>query len=146
MKIRPYLEADKTALIEILRSNTPDYFALEEEHDFNEYLDNAIESYFVAELDGKIVGCAGINYSTDKSIGILSWGMVHSDFHGRKIGKALLDYRISYLKSIPEVTKISVRTSQLVYKFFEKNGFQLLEIKNDYWAKGLDMYHMRYTE
>lgn len=146
MLIRLYQQEDQPQLISILRNNTPTYFAVEEEADFVAYLDHEIESYFVVELADRIVGCAGVNFKGDGSIGVLSWGMVHPDFQGQKIGQALLMHRIAYLKSKSTVQRIEVRTSQLVYRFFEKNGFQLLEIKKDYWAKGLDMYHMSYND
>jgi ribosomal protein S18 acetylase RimI-like enzyme len=42
------------------------------------------------------------------------------------------------------ITTIMVRTSQLAYKFYEKNGFILKEIEKDYWAKGFDLYSMTY--
>jgi ribosomal protein S18 acetylase RimI-like enzyme len=31
-----------------------------------------------------------------------------------------------------------------VYKFYEKQGFELMEVKEDFWAKGFDMYMMKY--
>ena len=57
----------------------------------------------------------------------------------------LLKYRIEILKSIDGIQKITVRTSQLAYKFYEKQGFTLKEIQRDYWAKGFDMYSMEYN-
>jgi len=56
----------------------------------------------------------------------------------------LLNHRIEKLRNISSIKKIIVRTSQLVYKFYEKQGFVLLEVKKDYWADGLDMYKMEY--
>jgi len=50
---------------------------------------------------------------------------------------ALLKYRIEKIKSINGIQKITVRTSQLAYKFYEKQGFHssapfLLQINGHY--------------
>lgn len=144
LNIRSYLPEDKEQLLQIIRTNTPTYFAPEEEADFADYLENEREDYFVVEFAGQIVGCGGVNYSEDKSVGIISWGMIHPDFHGKKIGTELLKYRIDVLKNTPSVNQITVRTSQLTYPFYEKNGFQLIETQKDFWAPGLDMCFMNY--
>lgn len=140
--IRPYLTQDKLILIDLLRMNTPKYFAVDEEKDFIKYLENEIESYFVFEKNHQIVGCGGINLNLEKRIGVISWDMIHPDFQGQKIGSELLIYRIEFLKRAYYLKKIMVRTSQLVYRFYEKHGFELKEIHRDYWAKDLDMYLM----
>lgn len=67
-------------------------------------------------------------------------------YQGKSLGKKLLRYRIEVLKAIPSIKKITVRTSQLAYKFYEKQGFTLNEIKRNYWADGFDMYSMQYNE
>ena len=103
--IREYQPTDKNAVIDLIRQNTPAYFAPKEEADFSNYLDSERELYFVL----------------------------------------LLKYRIEILKSIDGIQKITVRTSQLAYKFYEKQGFTLKEIQRDYWAKGFDMYSMEYN-
>lgn len=41
--IREYRETDKNAVIDLIRQNTPEYFALEEEADFSNYLDSERE-------------------------------------------------------------------------------------------------------
>ncbi len=140
--IRPYVTQDKSILIDLLRLNTPKYFGIEEENDFILYLENEIESYFVVEENQQIVGCGGINLNLEKRFGIISWGIIHPDFQGQKIGSELLKYRIEFLKRAYDLEKIIVRTSQLVFRFYEKHGFELKEIHRDYWAKDLDMYLM----
>ena len=45
-----------------------------------------------------------------------------------------------------EVETILVRTSQLAYQFYEKNGFVLEEMIKDYWAEGFDMFKMKYQQ
>jgi N-acetylglutamate synthase-like GNAT family acetyltransferase len=140
--IRPYEIQDKSALIDLFRMNTPKYFGVEEENDFIRYLEFEIESYFVIEKNDQIVGCGGVNLNLEERIGIISWGMIHPDFQGQKLGSELLKYRISFLKNNYNLQNIIVRTSQLVFPFYQKHGFELKEIHPDFWSKGIDMYLM----
>lgn len=142
--IRPYSNEDKRELLQLLDLNIPKYFALDEKIDFNTYLETEIELYYVVLVENKIIGCGGINFDKEKTIGIISWDVIHPEFHGKGFGKALLQYRISVLKSFENVTKIIVRTSQITYLFYQKQGFKILEIKPDYWAEGFDLYYMEY--
>lgn len=144
LTIREYQIMDKDAVIELIKQNTPKYFAKEEMADLSNYLDNEIELYYVLVLHNKIVGCGGINFAENKTIGKISWDIIHPNYQGQSLGKQLLKYRIGILKSINSVHKITVRTSQLVYRFYEKQGFMLIETKKDYWAQGIDLYYMEY--
>jgi hypothetical protein len=45
--IRKYSNTDKPAVIVLLKQNTPKYFDFSEEKDFENYLDNEVEDYFV---------------------------------------------------------------------------------------------------
>ncbi len=142
--IRPYNNNDKLDLLHLIDLNIPKYFAVAEKVDFQNYLENEIELYYVITFENNIIGCGGINFENEKTTGIISWDMIHPEFHGKGFGKALLQYRISVLKSLENVTRIIVRTSQMTFPFYQKQGFQLLEIKPDYWAKGFDLYYMEY--
>lgn len=142
--IREYKSIDKNAVLELIRLNIPKYFASSEEDDFSRYLDSEIELYYVLLFDKKLVGCGGINFSDNRMTGKISWDILHPEYQGKSLGTYLLEYRIKKLKSIDSVQRITVRTSQLAYKFYEKRGFELLEVKKDYWARGFDMYRMEY--
>ncbi|MBC5620118.1 GNAT family N-acetyltransferase [Butyricimonas hominis] len=142
--IREYKSIDKSTVINLIKLNTPKYFAPEEENDFSNYLDNERELYYVLLFNEKIVGCGGINFAENKTIGKISWDILHPEYQGKSLGTRLLEYRIEKLESIKSVQKITVRTSQVAYQFYEKQGFELKEIKKDYWAKGFDMYKMEY--
>ena len=144
--IREYELTDKEAVMNLIRLNTPEYFAPAEEVDLSDYLENERELYYVLLFDGKIVGCGGINFANDGKIGKLSWDIFHPDYQGKSLGTRLLKYRMDKLKSIDGIQKITVRTSQVASKFYEKQGFELTEIKKDYWAKGFDMYRMEYKD
>ena len=134
--IRQYQISDKNAVMDLIKRNTPAYFAEEEAADLSKYLDNEIELYYVVLFDNKIVGCGGINFAENKTIGKISWDIIHPDYQGKSLGSQLLAYRIDMLKSIDTIRKITVRTSQLVYQFYEKQGFVLKHTKKGYWAKG----------
>lgn len=142
--IREYLPADKDAVMNLIRLNIPDFFAAEEESDLSKYLEKEIEFYYVLLVDGQIVGCGGINFAENRTIGKISWDIIHPIFQGKKLGTKLIKHRISVLKTIDSVQKITVRTSQLTYRFYEKHGFVLNEIKKDYWSEGFDMYSMEF--
>lgn len=141
--IRPYAAADKKALLEILRLNTPQYFAAAEEADFHEYLAHRLEAYYVVEVGGRLVGAGGLNYFDDYTWARISWDLVHPHFQGKGIGKALLRYRLEQVSRIPSVRLLQVRTSQLVYLFYQKFGFELERVEKDFWAKGFDLYQLK---
>lgn len=144
IRIRKYHISDKPELMEILQMNTPQYFAKTEIKDFDHYLDSAIEQYFVIEINDKIVGSGGINFEKASKTGKLSWDIINPNFQGKGLGTDLLKHRITLLQSMPDVEKITVRTSQFAFQFYEKNGFVLEETQKDFWAKGFDMYKMIY--
>ena len=144
VNIREYTVSDKNPLIEVLKLNIPQYFAESEVEDLEEYLENKIEMYFIAEIDNQIVGGGGINFEIEIKTAKISWDFINPLFQGKGIGEKLLKYRLEIIKTIEKIENIQVRTSQLAYKFYEKNGFVLKEIIPDYWAKGFDLYDMRY--
>ncbi|WP_394330762.1 GNAT family N-acetyltransferase [Cesiribacter andamanensis] len=72
-------------------------------------------------------------------------GLFHPEAQGRGLGSQLLAHRLAMLRQHPEVATIVVRTSQLVYRFYEKGGFTLKEVVQEYWAPGFDLYYMECT-
>lgn len=141
--IRPYIVADRQALIAMLRLNTPQYFAPEEEEEFIDYLNNKREDYFVVEEAGQVIGAGGLNNFDNNTWVRISWDLVHPDFQGRGVGKALTLFRIEEVRKRTTVRLIQVRTSQLVYPFYEKLGFELEKVEKDFWAQGFDLYQMK---
>ena len=130
--IREYCPTDRNDVMNLIRLNIPKDF------------DEEVELYYVLLFAGMIVGCGGINFADNMTTGKISWDIVHPAYQGKSLGTKLLNHRIEKLRNISSIKKIIVRTSQLVYKFYEKQGFVLLEVKKDYWADGLDMYKMEY--
>lgn len=83
LTIREYEAKDKNEVINLIKLNTPKYFAVDEEEDLNEYLETERELYYVLLFDQKIVGCGGINFADNKSTGKISWDLLHPDYQGK---------------------------------------------------------------
>lgn len=144
MKIRPYIETDKNELIRLIEWNVPLYFALEEVEEYKRYLEEEIDQYFVVEVEGRLVGAGGINVIAKEKEGRISWDVVAPALQGKGIGRALLLYRLEILQKMQDIDRIRVRTSQVVYPFYEKYGFVTKQIVENFWAAGLDLYDMDY--
>lgn len=140
--IRPYIKQDKEKVTDLLRLNTPRYFDISEERDLIKYLDNFADNYFVVEEDGVVIGSGGFNLFDEHKIARISWDMIHPAHQGKGTGKKLTLYRINEIRNKNEVELITVRTTQLVYRFYEKLGFELEKTEKDFWAKGFDLYQM----
>lgn len=142
--IREYEPKDKYDVIDLIRLSTTDYFAAHEEKDFNRFLETERELFYVLLMDGKIAGCGGINFADNRTTGIISWDIIHPTHRGKSLGTILMNHRMEQFRSMGAIQKITVRTSQVAYRFYEKQGFELLEIVKDYWAEGFDLYNMEY--
>ncbi|MGJ1325009.1 GNAT family N-acetyltransferase [Sphingobacterium faecium] len=140
--IRAYEVRDREIVLSVMQENIPAYFAQDEMEDLKYYLDFEIEQYFVLEAEGKIVACGGINLELEERRGVISWDIVLPSEQGKGYGRKLLEHRIAILKSMPDIDRITVRTSQMTYLFYQKNGFILNQIVKDYWAKDFDLYSM----
>lgn len=142
MNIRPYCVDDRERLLEILRENIPQYFAVNEEQDFIDYLNHHLEQYYVLEVEETILACGGINLGKDGITAVISWDVVARQSQGKGYGRALTVFRIEKMKEMEGISRVSVRTSQLVYQFYEKFGLQLREVVKDYWSEGFDLYRL----
>lgn len=142
MIIRKHTDSDRIRIMELLKLNTPEYFSPEEEEDLIDYLDNHADNYYVIEDNNVIVGCGGFNLSEDGETGKISWDIFDPQSQGKGYGSALTKFRIQRIKEIEGVKIVSVRTSQLVYPFYEKFGLELREVVKDYWAEGFDLYRL----
>lgn len=146
MQIRAFNpHTDVPTLLSLLRLNTPEFFAPEEEEDFINYLKYEATRYFVVEADDQLVGCGGYNNPDGPTIFRLSWDIVHPAWQGQGIGRRLSEYRIQQIREAEGGTVILVRTSQHVYRFYERLGFVLQAVVKDYWAAGYDLYQMEYA-
>ncbi|MBS1772432.1 MAG: GNAT family N-acetyltransferase [Bacteroidetes bacterium] len=139
--LRPYHKGDYQQVIKLFLLNTPEYFCPPEQEDLERYLSVEIENFFVIEDEDEVVATGGSNIKGD--IGYLSWYIVHPGYHGKGYGKLLAQKNLDILKSNPKLNGIKVRTSQLVYPFYEKMGFVLISTTDNYWGEGMHLYEMQ---
>lgn len=141
--IRPYHPEDHPALLALFQHLVPEYFAPAEEADYRHYLNHEAEGYFVAETEGRIIAAGGLNQAPEAGVMRLAWDLVHSQCHGQGWGSQLIQHRLAQLQQRSDIHTIEVRSSQLAYRFYQRQGFTLCQVEKDYWAPGFDLYRLR---
>jgi len=126
-------------LIEAFKSNIPDYFALHELDLFISYFDRTDYPYYIVEHEGNIVGGGGIAPEETEEVVTLTWGFIHRDFHGNKLGEALLLHRLQEMKRLYPGWIVKSDTSQLTEAFFGKYGFEVVYREDNHWFEGLHL-------
>lgn len=146
MRIVPYKSLYFNSCLSILKSNTPEFIDKSEESLFINYLSRKGIIYFVLFESRKLIGCGGYGYDNKKNSVILSWGLIHHQFHKIGFGTHLLQYRIKHIvKNYPN-SNIILDTSQKTYKFYERFSFKVDNITRNFYGKGLDRYDMSYIQ
>ena len=141
--IRSAQKQDFIFLSKIFSLNVPKYFDKKELNDFKKYFNSKnLESYFIIESQGKVVGGGGYAYENMKTARIC-WLFIDPNYHGFGFGKKLVNYCIKILKNNRRLNVIEVETSNLTYKFYEKLNFKIEYIKKDYWPNNDDLYFMK---
>lgn len=138
--LRPYQKSDFEQIINLFLLNTPEYFCPPEQEDLERFLKNEIENFYVIDEDGKVLATGGSNIKGD--VGYLSWYIVHPEYQGKGLGSQLAHKNLDILRANPDLNGIKVRTSQLVYSFYEKLGFVLISTTDNYWGEGMHLYEM----
>ncbi|MGC9104935.1 MAG: ribosomal protein S18-alanine N-acetyltransferase [Thermoprotei archaeon] len=143
--------SDLNAIIRINRlslpENYPSYF-------FEEHLRSFPEAFFVAEVDGQVVGYImprvewGASFFDSKNYvkkGHLVSFAVLEQYRRRGIGTALLSKFMEAMRDFYEVEEVylEVRVSNVeAIRLYEKFGFQKVKILKHYYADGEDAYLM----
>ena len=146
MKIISYNSLYFNWCLSILKSNTPEFIDTTEKSLFINFLSRKEIVYFVLFESEELIGCGGYGYDNKKNSVILSWGLIHNQFHKMGFGTHLLQYRIKQIvKNYPN-SNIILDTSQKTYKFYERFNFKVDNITRNFYGKGLDRYDMSYIQ
>ena len=147
--IRNYTKFDYSTCLFIFRSNVPKYFTVEEFNEFEAFLKKLengqdVVEYYVIVHNQRVVACGGFGDKDNNGVYSFAWGMVHRDFHKKGFGTLLFKHRISELRKINPSHPIVLDTTQHSSKFFEKMGFRLTGITENYYTQGMHRYDMVY--
>lgn len=145
MHLRSYAPTDKGACLSLIDSNTPTFFAPHEREEFDVFLDDPGDRYWVVEDEvGTIIGCTGYWIVPGTPVAVITWTMVARSWHGRGVGRWLLLTCLDHLCHVPAVQAVRLETSQHVTSFYEKvGGFQAQETTENGYAPGLHKIRMR---
>jgi GNAT superfamily N-acetyltransferase len=142
--LRPYLPRDRPACLALLRANTPVAFTPAEELAFVQWLD-AHEAaapgqhYYVAERPGKFVGCGGFSLNpVGEAIPV--WGMVAPAQHRQGIGRELLAYCLTALRTLHPNAPVHLDRAPRAAAFFQRCGLPAAEF---YPASGFPQHGAR---
>lgn len=145
---RPYAPTDLTACLAVFDGNVPDFFADAEREEFRAHLlalPDAAPAYLVMTVAGTAVGCSGVTAGDMQGDARLVWGMVARDWHGRGLGRRLLQERLVLARGLAGVSTVSLSTSQHTRGFYERAGFVLTGVVRDGFGAGLDQCDMVLT-
>ncbi len=152
MIFRPYAAADRVECLRLFRSNVPRYFTVPEEGDFARWLDqmdgllptppgDVVEYGVIGGGDG-LLACGGWGIRAGEQHATLIWGMVDAACHGRGIGRALTEHRLTAFDAAFPGCPIRIDTSHHTAPFYARFGFDPLRITPDGYAPGLHRWDM----
>jgi len=140
MLIRDAVYDDDVAIEKIVMSNWDKDIAYSAVLEFDEMFKSGSKwppHYYVAEVDGQVVGCGGL-----KSAWLMTntyeliWVNVHKDFKGRGIGKALTERRLKHIRDLDGRLVLLMTKSPFFFKPF---GFYVNNVFDGYALMSLHL-------
>ncbi len=140
---RQYRRTDYQACRDIFAANCPEFFAPNEEAEYQEFLDAVPESYEVCEVDGQVRGAFGLlpDSGNEKR---LSWILLDPEVQGVGIGQKLME-RVIDLGHLSETRNVRIAASHKSAPFFARFGAMSTSSTRDGWGPGMDRVDMVLT-
>lgn len=134
-------------LMEVFRSNLPEYFTLAEEETYRTFITEEIRKegktdYWTILLDTSPIGAGGLALNDEGLACVLTWGMVDRRFHKKGYGKIFLEYRLAKARELYPSLPIHCNTTPVSATFFAKYGFVEYDYLKDGWGPGADRVDM----
>lgn len=140
---RAYTAVDRAAVLRLMASNTPRFFAPHEREEFAEFLDDLSGMYYVATDGPDVIGAGG--FAADRLPGevVFCWFMVDATRHGSGVGTSITGACWRGILTDPAFQTVRLDTSQHSRTFFERWGFTATLITPDGYATGMDRIDMQ---
>ena len=143
--LRPFVEADRPAILEIFDANVPAFFAREERGWLEDSLGDLDGPAFVVTVAGEAAAFGGYEIWDYYDKALLYWGMAHPRFHGRGLGRWLLAERLALIaEETPPTRWVTVDTSPTIAPFFVSQGFETASVWAHGYRAGGEMHVMRF--
>lgn len=142
MRCRPYETTDRGRCVHAFTSNVPQYFLPHELQEFEQFLDRLPGPYLVVEHGDEVVGCGGYAHGRVDGQADICWTIVHRAHHGRGIGDYLVRACLDDIAINTMCRSVRLETSQHTRAFFERFGFEAVEITPNGFGPGLDRVEM----
>lgn len=138
LRLRRYLPEDFAACVRLYQANEPGRFPQGLVGEFEKHLAEVDRGFLVAERDGVIVGCSGVQSAAD-DVHLLSFGLVAPGHQGQRIGSTLLLARLVLAMKAPGVHFALLSTVPASSGFYARLGFA--HYANSSMACGMNIAH-----
>ncbi|GLO62517.1 hypothetical protein MACH09_30250 [Vibrio sp. MACH09] len=140
ISFRQYLMSDEDECLSLFDKNCPEYFAVNERKDYEEFLAQVMDGYLVCQLDKEIIGAFGL-FSENNGRVKLDWILLSPDKQCHGIGSFIMGHVLS--QAIDLKAKVMViSTSHKAYQFFEKHGAVVLSEVENGWGPNMHRVEM----
>ena|ERR1700712_2495325 len=130
-------------IFQIFELNSP-FFDASQKETLVDFLDKNRKNYNVIEVDGQVIGGGGYNISFTKTA-FISWMLIHPHFQNKGFGSLMLKQFIFEIEKSKKALTIEALTSQHNPWFFQKFGFTLKDVRENFWGEGLHLHKMQKT-
>lgn len=145
LSLRPYVEADRSAVLALFDANVPEYFTADKRSWLEDSLDDLEGPAFIVTMDGGAAAFGGYEIWDYYDKALLFWGMAHPHHHGRGLGRWLLAERLALIaEQTPPTRWVTVDTSPKIAPFFLSQGFETASVWPHGYRAGGEMHVLRF--
>ena len=137
---RPYRDADRQACISIFDANCPEFFALNERQEFEEFLERISGGYEVCEVDGEVLGAFGL-FVDSENMKRLNWILLDPQTQGIGVGSMIME-RVIQMGRTTQTKAVKIAASHKSAPFFARFGASSTSLTKNGWGPGMDRVDM----